>query len=114
MRLLLEQQFPEGDFADDAPQNWIKVLERSESGYVTLADVGGVKAHGQQVRTALSLRSGCFEVEYDSGTFSVTTKGYGHGVGMSQYGAEYMAQQGKTAEQILAHYYPGTEITAAS
>lgn len=114
MRLLLMQQFPDGDFPDDSPQDWIEILERSDSGYVTAADVGGVQAHGQQVRTALSLKSGCFKIEYDSGTFSITTKGYGHGVGMSQYGAEYMAQQGKSAEQILAHYYPGTELTAVS
>ena len=114
MRLLLLQQFPEADLSDDTPQNWIEVIERSAAGYVTLAEVGGVSAHGQQVRTALSLRSSCFEVDYGSGTFSIYTSGYGHGVGMSQYGAEYMAQQGFSAEEIIAHYYPGTELTAVS
>ena len=73
--------------------------------------MGGVQTHGQQVRTALSLKSGCFEIEYDSGTFSITTKGYGHRVGMSQYGADAMATSGSTFDQILAHYYPGTALS---
>lgn len=114
MKLLLTQQFPDAKLSDDTPEGWITILERSPSGYVTQADVGGVEAHGQQVRTALSLRSSCFETEYFSGTFTITTKGYGHGVGMSQYGADFMARQGSSAEEILAHYYPGTKLSPAS
>lgn len=114
MKLLLQQQFPEAQLSDDHPEGWIEILERSEPGYVIEAEVGGIKTHGQQVRTALSLKSGCFEVGYDSGTFSIATSGYGHGVGMSQYGAEHMAQQGSSAEEIISHYYPGTEISSVS
>lgn len=114
MRLLLENAFPEAQLDDNDPEGWIEITEYSPSGYVTSAEVGGVCAHGQQVRNALSLRSSCFETEYNAGTFSITTKGYGHGVGMSQYGADFMARQGSSCEEILAHYYPNTEITTVS
>ena len=114
MRLLLTQSFPEAELDNSEPQNWIKAEKRSPSGYVTEVAVGGESAHGQQLRTALRLRSSCFEVEFNSGTFTVTTRGYGHGVGMSQYGADFMARQGHSAEEILAHYYPGTELTEVS
>ena len=52
----------------------------------------------------------CFTVQYQNGTFFFTTMGYGHGVGLSQWGAKALAQQGQTAAQILAHYFPGTEL----
>ena len=114
MRLLLKQGFPDAKLDDDAPQDWIEIEMRSPSGYVTSVAVGGEQVHGQQLRTALRLRSSCFEIEYGSGTFTIVTRGYGHGVGMSQYGADFMARQGSSAEEILAHYYPGTELTAVS
>ena len=59
----------------------------------------------------VGLRSTCFDVEYSDGEFTVTCRGYGHGVGMSQYGADYMARQGSTWQEILKHYYTGVEIT---
>ncbi len=114
MKLLLEQAFPYVALNDDAPEKWIIPLETSESGYVTLAKVGDLEVHGQAVRNALSLRSGCFTVSYQGGTFSIETHGYGHGVGMSQYGADFMARQGSTCEEILLHYYPNTEIITVS
>ena len=65
-------------------------------------------------RTALSLRSAAFTITYtEEKVFSITTHGYGHGVGMSQYGANAMALAGKTYEEILAHYYPGTQLSQA-
>ena len=114
MRLLLMQAFPEGEFPNDSPEDWITLISRSDSGYVTKALVGGIKAHGQQLRNALELRSSCIEISYSDGTFSITTKGYGHGVGMSQYGADFMARQGKSCERILEHYYPKTEMVTVS
>ena len=56
------------------------------------------------------LKSTCFEVKYRSGKFVFTTYGYGHGVGMSQFGANGMAAEGYTYKEILEHYYPGTTI----
>lgn len=114
MKLLLTQAFPEVTLNDDAPEKWIAPLETSDSGYVTLAKVGDLEVHGQAVRNALSLRSGCFVISYQGGTFSIETRGYGHGVGMSQYGADFMARQGSTCEEILLHYYPNTEVITVS
>ena len=62
------------------------------------------------LRKALGLRSACFTVQYQEGSFLLTTKGYGHGVGLSQWGAKALAEQGQSAEEILAHYFPGTEL----
>ena len=70
----------------------------------------GQTVQGTTLRKALGLRSACFTVVCQSGTFSFTTRGYGHGVGMSQWGAKALAEQGADYRAILAHYYPGTEL----
>ena len=80
------------------------------SGYVDSLPVCGQTVQGTALRKALGLRSTCFTVVCQSGTFSFTTRGYGHGVGMSQWGAKALAEQGADYRAILAHYYPGTEI----
>ncbi len=84
--------------------------ERSESGYVTSISVFGKTFSGAAVREALALRSTNFTAEYKENTFNFTVLGYGHGVGMSQFGANCLAKDGKTYKEILSHYYPGTEI----
>ena len=66
---------------------------------------------GADIREKLDLRSACFDVKFENDAFTFTVYGYGHGVGMSQYGANYMAQQGSSYEEILKHYYKGVEIT---
>ena len=65
---------------------------------------------GNALRTILSLRSPSFTVEYKDNAFTFHVTGYGHGVGMSQYGAMFMAEQGYTYEDILKFYYTDTEI----
>ena len=72
--------------------------------------IGGVRMKGSELRSILGLRSACFtwEVEEDSVVFFVT--GYGHGVGMSQYGASAMAAEGTDYRDILTHYYTGTTV----
>ena len=60
--------------------------------------------------TILSLRSPSFTVECKDNTFTFHVTGYGHGVGMSQYGANAMAKSGADYREILAHYYPGTQL----
>ena len=112
MRTLLTLAFPTAVLGED-PAGWIEVLERSESGYVTQVRVGGAEMHGQKLRTALSLRSTAFDFTYEGGIFSFETKGYGHGVGLSQVGANRLAQEGATAEEILLYYYPGTLLAEA-
>ena len=90
--------------------SWVKAGEVSESGTVLTASAGDRTVTGGEIRTALALRSACFEVRYEGEEAVFTTKGYGHGVGMSQYGANSMAAEGSTWQEILQHYYPGCEI----
>ncbi len=83
---------------------------RSSAGTVTALTVGGQTLTGRQIREALGLRSACFTVSYGEDGFVFSVQGYGHGVGMSQYGADYMARQGFTWNEILTHYYTGVTI----
>ncbi len=96
-----------------SPADWIRDISRSETGFVTSLTVGGAEMRGNDLRTALSLRSPSFTVEVDGDTLTFHVTGYGHGVGMSQYGANVMAKEGKTCAEILTHYFTGTAIGAA-
>ncbi|MBP3243049.1 MAG: stage II sporulation protein D [Ruminococcus sp.] len=89
---------------------WVKIGEVSPSGTVLTAQVCGKTVSGSDIRSALDLRSACFEVSAGEDSVTFTTRGFGHCVGMSQYGANSMAQQGKSWQEILAHYYPNTTI----
>ena len=106
----LQTAWPQIQLAED-PAGWIEVAAQSDSGYVTQVRVGDLEVHGKELRTALGLRSSDFTVSYgDDGLFTFTVQGYGHGVGFSQYGADYMARQGATFDEILSHYYPGSTL----
>ncbi len=85
-------------------------ITRSPAGTVTAMPIGDGSLTGRQVRTLFSLRSPVFTVEHRDGSFVFTVHGYGHGVGMSQYGADALARQGKTWEEILHYYYTGVTI----
>ena len=98
---------PEADFTG-APEDWLGPLQRDESGRVAQIVLGGQPFRGTELRSLFSLRSTAFTLEYADGHFVFTVTGNGHGVGMSQYGANVMAAQGADYRQILAHYYPGT------
>ncbi|MBE6887543.1 MAG: SpoIID/LytB domain-containing protein [Ruminococcaceae bacterium] len=93
-----------------APESWIGNIVYNESGYVDTVEVNGVKILGRDFRKYFELNSSCFMIFYDDNQFSVATKGYGHGVGMSQFGANQLSQQGKNYTEILAHYFPGTQL----
>ena len=90
----------------------IEVLSWYDSGYVKEVRVGDKIMSGKDVREALSLRSSCFEVLIKRNAVVFITYGYGHGVGMSQYGAQGMALNGYDYEDILKHYYTGIEISS--
>ena len=92
------------------PEQWFGAVEHTASGYVAALPVCGQTVRGTALRKALGLRSTCFTITYQSGVFSITTRGYGHGVGMSQWGAKAMAEQGTDYAAILAHYFPGTQL----
>lgn len=82
----------------------------TDGGGVDTIYIGTVAYTGTQLRQKLSLRSTAFVISVVGDTVTVTTKGYGHRVGMSQYGANAMAKKGSTYEQILYYYYKGTEL----
>ena len=92
------------------PAEWFSTEAVSDSGTVLRIRAGSAVLTGQQLRTALGLRSACFTVGYSSGNFLFTVKGSGHAVGMSQYGANVMAQSGASFDDILLHYYSGAEL----
>ena len=100
---------PEADFSG-APGTWFRDSHRSEAGSVIDVLVGEVRLTGSQVRQAAGLNSANFKVKVEGENLVFTTVGYGHGVGLSQYGARYLAMGGQTYDQILYHYYPGTQL----
>ena len=96
-------------FSDDASK-WVTDTELDESGRVKSMTIGGALLTGPEIRKLFELRSTAFKLEYKDGVFTFTVTGYGHGLGMSQYGANVMARNGFEDREILAHYYPETEI----
>ncbi len=106
---ILSAEFSDLDFSADK-ESWFVVQSKTPSGYVNALTVLGQATDGQTIRSLFSLRSADFTVSYEKDTFTFTTRGYGHGVGLSQCGAEYFAEQGQTYTEILAHYYPGTTL----
>ena len=110
LKAALEAAF-NGSVPGEDMTEWLKILTVSDSGTVLKASVGDRTVTGGQVRSALDLRSAAFDIRYEGGEAVVTTKGFGHGVGMSQYGADAMAAEGSSWRDILAHYYPGCNVT---
>ena len=88
----------------------VEVLERSSSNRVISLKINGVKFTGRDVYNKLKIRSTDFSMVQDGDEVIIKTKGYGHGVGMSQYGAYGMAKAGYKYDEILAHYYTGTKL----
>ncbi len=95
------------------PEEWF-VGEYTSGGYLRCIQIGAATFSGAKLRTLFGLRSAAFTVSYADGEFAFSVHGYGHGVGLSQVGANAMAKQGASAEEILAHYYPGTQCTPIS
>ena len=100
---------PDADLSGN-PDGWIRDIVRNDSDYVASVTVGGIKLRGNDLRTILSLRSPSFTVAYKDGSFTFHVTGYGHGVGMSQYGANILAKQGLSAEEIVQHYFSNTTV----
>ncbi len=97
---------------DGNPENWIEKITNTDTGMVKTITICGKEFKGTEIRKLFSLRSSTFECEYSENTMIFKVKGYGHGVGMSQYGANFMAEDGKSYKEILAHYYQSAELRA--
>jgi len=100
---------PEADCSGEE-SGWIGQISHEDSGRVEAVLLGGVLYSGTKLRELFALRSTAFSLEYTGESFLFTVQGYGHGVGMSQYGAQVMAASGSDYAAILAHYYPGTVL----
>lgn len=94
----------------DWSKGFVSDINRSQSGGIISLNVGGVNIKGSEFRNIFSLRSANVEITQEDGNVKMSVKGYGHGVGMSQYGANYMASQGSGYDEILKTYYKGIEI----
>lgn len=90
--------------------SWVSDIVRTPSGSVVTVKIGGQTVTGARIRELCSLRSAAFDLSYEEGKFIFTVYGYGHGVGMSQYGAQCMAMQGMSCTEILMHYYSNAKI----
>ena len=88
----------------------IKILEYTDGDRVKTVKFGNHNLSGVEVRTLLGLRSANFSITQENGNIKFSVKGYGHGVGMSQTGADSLAKQGSTADDIIHHFYANVEI----
>ncbi|HCC06682.1 MAG TPA: stage II sporulation protein D [Clostridiales bacterium] len=88
----------------------IKIKERYDTGYVKTILINKTEVKGTELRKILNLRSNNFDIEKKGSDYIFRTKGYGHGVGMSQYGANFLAKEGMKYDEIIKHYYTGVEI----
>ena len=109
VRELVSASYPGADLSG-TPEDWFENVIYTASGRVAEIDVGGVTLSGGAARSLFSLRSACFQVKAEEDTVTFQVTGYGHGVGMSQYGANAMAKAGSTWQEILTHYYTGISL----
>ncbi len=107
---IINKKWPKAGLKESSLEKQVEVEERFESGRVESVRLGKVEVTGRELRGALELRSAWFTIEFTDDEVVIDTRGYGHGVGMSQSGANGMAQEGKNYREILKHYYTGIEI----
>lgn len=106
-RMLLGRELP------DACNTWFGKVTYTEGKGVEQIEICGENYSGTELRALLNLPSTFFAINTtEDGLIIIETRGYGHRVGLSQYGANAMALEGSSYRQILEHYYPGTELTA--
>lgn len=98
---------------DLSDESSIEIISRNNSGRVSSVKIGNKNYSGVELRNLLGLRSADFDLEVQNNKVIITTRGYGHGVGMSQYGAKGMAENGYNYQQILRHYYQGISLSNA-
>jgi len=106
----LREKYPDEEFGSEV-LNDIEILDYTAGGRVKTLKIGNITMKGTEFRTLLGLRSACFTIEHTkNGEMKITTTGHGHGVGMSQWGADSLAKKGGNFREILQHYYTGVDI----
>ncbi|WP_455543430.1 stage II sporulation protein D [Intestinibacter sp.] len=107
---LLKKNYSNISISSENLYNQVKILDRTTAGSVNTIQVGNKEVTGRNMRSIFGLNSSNFKIEFNGDTVVFKVKGYGHGVGMSQWGAEGMAQKNYKYDEILFHYYTNTEI----
>ena len=104
---ILKKSVAVGKLPND-PSEWLGRVQKNENGRISVVELGGRSVTGRRVREIFGLPSACFDVDYDGEYFVFRVRGEGHGVGMSQYGCQALAEKGMAYTDVLAHYYPST------
>jgi stage II sporulation protein D len=103
--------YPDAKLTTQDLMKQVEVTARDDSEYVNQIKLGNTTVSGEELRNALNLNSACFTIKEVEEQVRIVTKGLGHGVGLSQYGANAMALDGKDFKDILKKYYSGIQIT---
>ncbi|MCC8081342.1 MAG: SpoIID/LytB domain-containing protein [Lachnospiraceae bacterium] len=106
----LAELFPDEEIDAEQLPGALQIIERDSADYVTRVQIGSTVLNGEAVRVALGLSSACFYLSELEGKIRIVTKGVGHGLGFSQYGAQQMALKGYFCAELLKYYYTGVEI----
>ncbi len=105
------QNYPDAALTAENIAEQVEVISRDDGEFVKELRIGGVTVNGEEFRKAMDFHSACFSIKEVEGKIRVVTEGYGHCVGLSQYGANVLAGEGKTYEEILKKYYTNIKIT---
>ena len=108
----LKSKYPNANITKENLADKIKLVEKTKSGRIKKLAIDGTVINGREIRELFELNSTNFKISYNPKTniIDIETTGYGHGVGMSQWGANGMAKKGKDCEEILKHYYTGVKV----
>lgn len=106
----LKNKLPDIKINSKKLEKEIKILKKTEGGQIEEIKIGNKTLSGREAREALGLKSSNFFIDIKGKEVIITTTGYGHGVGMSQYGADGMAREGMDYKEIIKHYYQGVEV----
>lgn len=106
----IKSVYPQINISSDKIDKEVNIVNRTEGGCVKIIEVGNIKISGTDMRKIFNLNSANFTINYNDDEINFMVKGYGHGVGMSQWGAEGMAKKGYKYYEILLHYFKGTQI----
>lgn len=107
----LKEKLKDQPVNEEHPLEDVEIAARDSADYVTQVKIGGETMSGEEFRSLLSLASACFYLKETEGKIRIVTKGLGHGLGMSQYGANELALEGMTYTDILSYYFKNVEIS---
>ena len=107
---IVNNKYPKANLQESNLKSLVKILSRTDGGSVEQIRLGDVSIKGTDFRMMFNIRSANFTIDFGEGV-KINCKGYGHGVGMSQWGANSMAKEGNDFEEIIKHYYTGVDIT---